>query len=385
MRDSTSTSSFLDSLINTVAALIFPLALSLLFPVMLYGLVLEKEEKLVQMMKMNGMKISSYWFIYALFNFMLAFVTNVVFFLLGALVLDTTFFTKTSPALLVTVALGWIFSQIGLAAFLQTLLDKARSANIVGYIFAIWTMMIGSTLSIGVYQIPNEFPGWLQALPPMAFNRLFYLMLINCSDATCFTSFDMITDEMKNCIAALYVGAVVLFLLGAYLLEVLPQEFGVRRHPLFPITGLWRWITCQKRITYSKPGRDAEQKRYLADGEEDPLSEKEREEISKMDSSGDYPLVINNLRKLYVKQGHKGPYAAVKSFNLRVGEKETFGLLGPNGAGKTTLINMLTGMINPDYGNAWIGGYDIISKVSKAQLEMGVCPQFDLLWPQLTV
>ena len=104
-----------------------------------------------------------------------------------------------------------------------------------------------------------------------------------------------------------------------------------------------------------------------------------------MENSETYPLVINNLRKLYVKQGYKGSYAAVKSFNLRVAEKETFGLLGPNGAGKTTLINMLTGMINPDYGNAWIGGYDIISKISKAQLEMGVCPQFDLLWPQMTV
>lgn len=81
-----------------------------------------------------------------------------------------------------------------------------------------------------------------------------------------------------------------------------------------------------------------------------------------------YPLVINNLRKLYIKQGYVGPYAAVKSFNLRVAQKETFGLLGPNGAGKTTLINMLTGMINPDYGNAWIGGYDINSTISKAQL-----------------
>lgn len=104
---------------------------------------------------MNGMKISNYWFIYALFNFILAFVTNLIFFLLGSFVLSTNFFKNTSPALLAIVAIGWIFSQIGLAAFLQTLLDKARSANIVGYIFAIWTMMIASTLSIGVYQIPN--------------------------------------------------------------------------------------------------------------------------------------------------------------------------------------------------------------------------------------
>lgn len=42
MRDTGTGASFVDSLINTVAALIFPLALSLLFPVMLYGLVLEK-------------------------------------------------------------------------------------------------------------------------------------------------------------------------------------------------------------------------------------------------------------------------------------------------------------------------------------------------------
>jgi ABC-type multidrug transport system ATPase subunit len=68
-----------------------------------------------------------------------------------------------------------------------------------------------------------------------------------------------------------------------------------------------------------------------------------------------------------------------------VAAQETFGLLGPNGAGKTTLISMLTGMTNPDHGNAWIGGFDIGEDIGKAQLQMGVCPQFDLLWPQLTV
>ena len=56
------------------------------------------------------------------------------------------------------------------------------------------------------------------------------------------------------------------------------------------------------------------------------------------------PLVINNLRKLYRKPGRDKMYAAVRSFNLKVGPRETFGLLGPNGAGKTTLISMITGM-----------------------------------------
>jgi hypothetical protein len=266
MRQDSESASFVDSLLNTVAALIFPLALSLLFPVMLYGLVLEKEEKLVQMMKMNGMRISTYWLVYATFNLLLALLTNVIFFMLGYIVLDTPFFKKTSAGLLIIVALGWILAQIGLAAFLQTLLDKARSANIVGYIFAIWTMMIGSTLSIGVYQVPNEFPGWLQAIPPFAFNRLFYLMLNNCSDYGCFQSLSSITPEMSNCIASLYVGAVVFFFLGAYLLEVLPQEFGVRQSPFFPFTSLWRLVTCSKRVSYSRPEADEDLFKYMEKG-----------------------------------------------------------------------------------------------------------------------
>jgi len=88
------------------------------------------------------------------------------------------------------VVLGWSLSQIGLAAFLQTFLSKARSANIIGYIIAIWTMMIGATLNIGVYQVPNHYPVWLQAIPPFSFNRLFFLMLSNCSDADCYNTLD---------------------------------------------------------------------------------------------------------------------------------------------------------------------------------------------------
>jgi hypothetical protein len=217
-RDTDSSKSFVDNIINTVSALIFPIALSLLFPVMLYGLVLEKEEKLVQMMKMNGMKITNYWAVYFLFNFLLCTITNIVFFLLGAFALNTQFFTATSPLLLILVAVGWSISQIGMAAFFQTFLSKSRSANIIGYIVAIWTMMIGSTLSVGVYQAPSEFPGWMQAIPPLAFNRIFYLMLINCSDADCYNYMSEISPEMTHCLLSLYLGGLFLLFLGAYLM-----------------------------------------------------------------------------------------------------------------------------------------------------------------------
>ena len=91
---------------------------------------------------------------------------------------------------------------------------------------------------------------------------------------------------------------------------------------------------------------------------------------------------ILKCKNLHKKIGKK---EILKGVSLEVNEGEILGFIGPNGAGKTTLISMITGMFEPNYGNAWIGGYDIKSSIEKAQLQMGVCPQFDLLWPQLTV
>ena len=110
------------------------------------------------MMKMNGMKISSYWFVYFIFNLLLGLMTNIIFFFFGYFLLENRFFTETDLSLLFFTMLGWLLAQIGLAVFFQTFLSSARSANIIGYLISIWTCMIGSTLSIGIYQFPAPYP-----------------------------------------------------------------------------------------------------------------------------------------------------------------------------------------------------------------------------------
>ena len=65
---------------------------------------------------------------------------------------------------------------------------------------------------------------------------------------------------------------------------------------------------------------------------------------------------------------------------------ECFCLLGPNGCGKTTTIDCLTGLLPVTAGEAVVHGSSILRPEGLAKIRrvMGVCPQFDVLWHNLT-
>lgn len=67
-----------------------------------------------------------------------------------------------------------------------------------------------------------------------------------------------------------------------------------------------------------------------------------------------------------------GEYWAVKKVNLNVQQGEVLALLGPNGAGKTTTIRLLTSVLSPTEGQAWIAGYDILGESNKVRAVVGV-------------
>lgn len=75
---------------------------------------------------------------------------------------------------------------------------------------------------------------------------------------------------------------------------------------------------------------------------------------------------------------------AVVGLNLSVGQGEVFGFLGPNGAGKTTTVRMLTSLIGPTSGEAWVGGYEVGKDDQAIRRSVGVLTENPGLYERLS-
>ena len=80
-------------------------------------------------------------------------------------------------------------------------------------------------------------------------------------------------------------------------------------------------------------------------------------------------IVVQHISKTY------GDLKAVDDFSLEVDRGQIFGLLGPNGAGKTTLIRILTTLLRPTSGDAYMEGRSVLTEGREVRRLIGVVPQ----------
>ena len=80
-----------------------------------------------------------------------------------------------------------------------------------------------------------------------------------------------------------------------------------------------------------------------------------------------------------------GRTLALNEVSLEVREQQMFALLGPNGAGKTTLMHILSTLLRPDAGNAFVAGVDVIRQPLKARQRLGIVFQEPSLDDRLSV
>jgi ABC-2 type transport system ATP-binding protein len=90
-------------------------------------------------------------------------------------------------------------------------------------------------------------------------------------------------------------------------------------------------------------------------------------------------IQLHNLTKRY------GGVTVVDRLSLTVSTGSIFGFLGPNGAGKSTTIKMMTGLVTPDEGDAFIGRASILRDSVEVKRLIGVVPDNLALFEYLSI
>jgi len=91
-----------------------------------------------------------------------------------------------------------------------------------------------------------------------------------------------------------------------------------------------------------------------------------------------------SLTKVF-EAGKRGEVRAVDGLTITVAEGEIFGLVGPDGAGKTTTIRLLTAIMDPTAGDAWVAGFHTRREAESIKESIGYMSQRFGLYPDLTV
>ena len=338
------------------------MVLSFLFPVsqLVKSIVKEKEARIREAMLIMGLGTGSFyvsWFVTYAIQFA---ITS----LISAIIMRITFFPKNNFGVVFFLLFFFSLSSIALAGLLSTIFSKARVSALVSpiiYFLLSIPLFLVDNMSLGVR-------GILLLLSPTALAQGFNL-LANYEQMGGMTSEHVATARddinMLTVLFMLGIDTIVYCLIALYLDAVFPSEWGTRKHGCFCFIDPYRWFT-------KKDVKSANE----SDGR-DPVGVFEEE-----NSPNPVHVEFHGLRKTFERGTET--MTAVNDLHLKLRENEVTVLLGHNGAGKTTAINLLTGMLEPTAGDCTVYGRSVGNELSQVRRDISLCPQHNILWPELT-
>ncbi len=89
-----------------------------------------------------------------------------------------------------------------------------------------------------------------------------------------------------------------------------------------------------------------------------------------------------------ISVAYKKNHQILDNVSLKIPKGQILGLLGPNGAGKSTLMNVISGLIRPNYGKIKIDNKDISNLpiyIRTKKFKISIIPQFGGLFESLTI
>ena len=354
------------------------LIIVLLYPVSntISSLVREKESKLREGMMMMALRSDALWVSWW-FNFMCLYVPlSLLLMWVGA-----TLFSYSDQGLIFLYFVLFFLASTSYAIFVSTFFTNSRTASIVGSLvffggFFVYVGLIGSDPSNSTITLVCLHPAAAFTFATLAFAE-YEDTSIGVTKYT-WTSSDSENITFKECMDMLLIDAVYLLVLAWYFDKIWPSEIGTQE-PWYFICLPSYWRKCLG-MPQTRHGDDRD---TSFNGKFEPKVEEVGENLMAQIPAGECVDIRNLYKEFDTPMG--GKKVAVDSLNITMFSGQITALLGHNGAGKTTAISMLTGLISPDAGTAIIEGLDINENIDEIRRNLGVCPQHDVLFPDLTV
>ncbi|TPX73305.1 hypothetical protein CcCBS67573_g05432 [Chytriomyces confervae] len=353
---------------RAVFVMFFILATGLVYPRIVSLLVLEKRENLVEMMRIQGLSLPSYWAGNYLYAFGVIFMFNLLYTIICVAAGIPQVMTAGIAYMLLVIVL-WTHGQVCLSFLIGGVITKPTSSALLSYLLYVASAGLAPflTLSVG----PSGFSLAWSLFPVTGVMSLLQLV-------TAFGVKDVARIALNAVV--MFTSSSVLALLGMYVHAIRPSAVGIPLDPLMGLSSKMRG-SAQSRIAdkdVELSGRRKDQDVYEHEQKVQAFHARGTETQPAVDPNE--ALRIVHLRKVFGKDK-----VAVEDMTLSFKLGETFGMLGPNGAGKTTALNMMTGLLKRTSGSIVIAGESVAPNKNARTDEIGVTPQFDTVWPDMTV
>ncbi|CAF1151211.1 unnamed protein product, partial [Brachionus calyciflorus] len=167
-----------------------------------------------------------------------------------------------------------------------------------------------------------------------------------------------------------------LFLLY-YFDNILPGDRGIAKSWFFPIESCFR--IKRGRVNSELDLRNLPPDNFSQIDSQNPIYIEDESSYS----TRKIGIKIENISKQFKQLGQVKQ--AVQNLSLNIYEGQISVLLGHNGAGKSTTISMITGLAKPTNGRILVNDIDVVKNTKEARKCIGFCPQYNLLFDDLTV
>ena len=385
-------------LVGSLSSLL--MCLAFLYPVsqLAKRLVEEKEKKMRETLAVMGVGkvtvLNSWFFVYTLQGMAVSAIITIV--------MKLTFVTQSNGVLIFVLFSLFSSASVAFSIVLSTFFSTSRAVAIVAPIlFLAITIpsfaLNADTTPVGVFRI-------LCLLFPVAFENGTSLLFdyevnrgIGWGDLP--SRVDPI--NMAFCLFMLFFDTVFMLFLAYYLDRVLASEWGTRDHPCFCCFGFGKAKSRRPVPDAFTTAHPASPRRNagstnVGGGELEmglmspraggltvgaaPSTQCHGGVCDLYPSDVGAPAVVfDEMKKTFAEDK-----VAVHNLNLRLYPGQVTVILGHNGAGKTTSINCMTGMLPMTDGDVFLFGTSASADLQRARQFLGVCPQHNVLWDDLT-